>query len=70
MSDVWEDYLNVLRSHEFIRGGISSFRYLDYYSALGITRGCLAGKHRAVALMVPDGSWRQRLNYLPGLEPG
>lgn len=70
VSDVWEDYLNVLRSHEFIRGGISSFRYLDYYSALGITRGCLAGKHRAVALMVPDGSWRQRLNYLPGLEPG
>ncbi len=68
VSEVWEDYLNVLRSHEFIRGGISTFRYLDYYTALGITRGCLAGKPRAVALMVPDGSWVRRVDYLPGLE--
>ena len=68
VSEVWEDYLNVLRSHEFIRGGISTFRYLDYYSALGITRGCLGGMQRAVALMVPDGAWTQRVNYLPGLE--
>jgi LmbE family N-acetylglucosaminyl deacetylase len=69
VSEVWEDYLNVLRSHEFIRGGISTFRYLDYYSALGITRGCLAGIPRAAALMVPDGSWTQRVEYLPGMEP-
>lgn len=69
VSAVWEDYLNVLRSHEFIRGGISTFRYLDYYSALGITRGCLAGKPRAAALMVPDGTWTQRVDYLPGMEP-
>jgi LmbE family N-acetylglucosaminyl deacetylase len=69
VTDVWEDYLAVLRSHEFIRGGISTFRYFDYYSALGITRGCLAGKQRAVALMVPDGSWTRRVDYLPGLEP-
>jgi LmbE family N-acetylglucosaminyl deacetylase len=69
VSEVWEAYLEVLRSHEFIRGGISMFRYLDYYTALGITRGCLAGKQRAAALMVPDGSWTQRVDYLPGLEP-
>ena len=68
VSEVWDDYLAVLRSHEFIRGGISSFRYLDYYSALGITRGCLGGKERAVTLMVPDGSWTRRIDYLPGLE--
>jgi N-acetylglucosamine malate deacetylase 1 len=68
VTDVWEEYLNVLRSHEFIRGGISTFRYFDYYSALGITRGCLGGKPRAVALMTPDGSWVQRVDYLPGLE--
>ena len=36
-------------AHEFIRGGISTFRYLDYYSALGITRGCLGGMQRAGA---------------------
>ncbi len=69
VTDVWDDYIAVLKSHEFIRGGISSFRYLDYYSALGITRGCLGGKQRAVALMVPDGSWTRRIEYLPGLEP-
>ena len=68
VSEVWEDYLNVLRSHEFIRGGISMFRYFDYYTALGIMRGCLAGKPRAAALMVPDGSWTQRVQYLPGME--
>jgi len=69
VSDVWDDYLSVLRSHEFIRGGISTFRYLDYYSALGITRGCLGGFQRAVTMMLPDGSWTQRARYLPGLEP-
>lgn len=69
VSDVWEDYLAVLRSHEFIRGGISTFRYLDYYAALGITRGCLGGMQRAVTLMVPDGSWTRQVGYLPGLEP-
>lgn len=69
VSDVWEAYLEVLRSHEFIRGGISTFRYLDYYSALGVTRGCLGGMSRAVTLMVADGSWTERLDILPGLEP-
>lgn len=69
VADVWDDYLAVLRSHEFIRGGISTFRYLDYYSALGVTRGCLAGRQRAVALMVQPGSWVRQLDYLPGLEP-
>lgn len=68
VTDVWDDYLKVLCSHEFIRGGISTFRYLDYYSALGITRGCLGGMSRAVTLMMPDGAWTRRINYLPGLE--
>jgi LmbE family N-acetylglucosaminyl deacetylase len=69
MSDVWEDYMRVLRSHEFIRGGISSFRYLDYYDALGTTRGCLSGFQKAVALMMQPGAWVRKLQHLPGLEP-
>ena len=69
VSDVWEAYLNVLRSHEFIRGGISSFRYFDYYNALGATRGCLGGFQKAVALMMQPGSWVRKLQHLPGLEP-
>jgi len=69
VSDVWQEYLNVLRSHEFIRGGVSSFRYLDYYDALGTTRGCLGGFQKAVALMLPPGAWVRKLSHLPGLEP-
>lgn len=70
VSEVWEAYQDVLRSHEFIRGGVSTFRYFDYYTALGVCRGCLAGKKQAVALMLPDGAWTRKLDYLPGLEPG
>lgn len=36
---------------EFIHGSFSSFRYLDYYSALLITRGCLTKHPKAVVLM-------------------
>lgn len=68
-SDVWDDYLAVLRTHELMRGGISTFRYLEYYDALGTARGCLGGFRKAVALMVPPGSWVRRLGYLPGFEP-
>lgn len=52
-----------------MRDGVSSFRYLDYYDALGTLRGCLGGFRRAVALMAPTGSWVQRLGYLPGFVP-
>ncbi|MDI7274883.1 MAG: PIG-L family deacetylase [Anaerolineae bacterium] len=67
-SDVWDEYLEVLRSHELMGGRIWSFRYLEYYDALGTTRGCLGGFRKAVALMAP---WLRvrRLAYLPGLEP-
>ena len=67
-SEVWEQYLAVLDSHELMRGGISKFRYRDYYDALGTVRGCLGGFRKAVALMSP-GSWVRRLDYLPGMEP-
>lgn len=57
-SAVWDDYLAVLRSHALMRGGVSSFRYLDYYDALGVMCGCLGGFTRAVAVMLPPGGWR------------
>ena len=69
VGDVWDDYLAVLRTHELMRGGISSFRYLEYYDALGTMRGCLAGFRKATALMVPPGSWVRKVGFLPGLEP-
>lgn len=66
VSAVWEDYLTVLRSHEFIRRG-DSFRYLDYYDALATTRGCLGGFQKAAALMVQLGSWVQKVQTLPAM---
>ncbi len=69
VSEVWEEYGQVLRSHELMRGGISSFRYYDYYDALGTLRGCLGGFHKAVALMMQPGAWVRRLQALPGMEP-
>jgi LmbE family N-acetylglucosaminyl deacetylase len=68
VTDVWDSFLDVLRSHALMRGGVSSFRYLDYYNALGTVRGCLSGFGKAVALM---SAWAgtQRLGYLPGLGP-
>ena len=69
VSDVWDDYLAVLKSHALMAGGVSKFRYLDYYDALGTTRGCLGGFRKAVALMAPPGSWVQRQEYLPALLP-
>jgi LmbE family N-acetylglucosaminyl deacetylase len=69
VGDVWDAYLEVLRSHALMRGGVSTFRYLEYYDALGTVRGCLAGSRKAVALMAPTGSWVRRLGYLPGFAP-
>lgn len=68
-SDIWEDYLRVLDSHELMRGGVSAFRYREYYDALGTVRGCLGGFRKAAALMAP-GSWVRKLEYLPGMEGG
>jgi len=63
-TDVWDDYLAMLHAHALTRGGISSFRYFDYYDALGTTRGCLGGFTKAVALMMTPGAWVRRVDYL------
>lgn len=39
-----------IEQQAFARGETYGFRYIDYYSAQMITRGCLAGTGRAVAL--------------------
>lgn len=68
VSDIWDRYLETLKSHELMGGSISDFRYYDYYNALGTIRECLGGYKKAVALMAPDGSWVKRLGHLPGFE--
>jgi LmbE family N-acetylglucosaminyl deacetylase len=52
-------------SYEFIRGGISSFPYLEYYEALARVRGALAGRLHAVALEVDPFARKRVLDALP-----
>ena len=49
VSDDFEAWHSWIVTYQFIRGGISSFAYLEYYSALAKMRGALAGKAHAVA---------------------
>ena len=48
-SDDFERWREWVVTYQFIKGGISSFDYLDYYSALARIRGALVGKRYAVA---------------------
>lgn len=57
VSDVFEDYLALLKTHALMRESYSSFRYYDYYAALGAMRGALGGFQRAVTLMRPPGMY-------------
>ncbi len=51
VSEVFDDYLKLLKTHALMRERYSSFRYYDYYQALGQMRGCLGGFDKAVTLM-------------------
>jgi LmbE family N-acetylglucosaminyl deacetylase len=65
IEDVYDQWLEAATQYELFRGGISSFRYRDYYQALAIMRGCLSGYARAVALMRPKGALVSRVRGLP-----
>jgi LmbE family N-acetylglucosaminyl deacetylase len=66
--DVTEDlptWKAAASAYEFVRGGISSFPYLEYYEALARVRGAVAGKRFAVALEVDPFAKRRVLDALP-----
>ena len=65
IDDVYDQWLEAANQYELFRGGISSFRYRDYYQALAIMRGCLSGYSRAVTLMRPKGALVSRVRGLP-----
>lgn len=52
VSAAFEDWKKAVSQYEFIRGGISSFAYLEYYEALAKVRGAQAGRRYAVAFEV------------------
>ena len=57
--DVTEDlaaWKAAVAAYEFIRGGVSSFPYLEYYEALARVRGAEAGRRFAAALEASIGA--------------
>ncbi len=65
VSDDVAQWRDAVSKYEFIRGGISSFRYLEYYDALSIVRGAVVGKTRAVAFDIDNFGKRRVLDSLP-----
>lgn len=60
--EVWRE---AVTAYAFVRGGISSFPYLDYYTALATVRGAEAGRARAVAFDVAPWDKRRIVDVLP-----
>lgn len=60
-----EQWREAVTRYEFVRGGISSFRYLDYYDALATVRGAVAGKQRAISFDIDAFGKRRVLDSLP-----
>lgn len=58
VTEVFDDYLALLRTHALMREDYANFRYYDYYEALGTMRGALAGYGKAVTLMRPPTMYR------------
>lgn len=59
---VWKECVT---QYEFIKGGISSFPYLDYYEALARVRGAEAGKRYAVAFDIDPFEKKRIVDLLP-----
>ena len=60
-----ERWREAVAKYEFVGGSISSFRYLDYYTALATVRGAEARKTHAVAFDVESYAKRRVVDSLP-----
>lgn len=60
VTTVFDDWLAASSAYELFRGGISLFRYQDYYRALATMRGCLGRADKAVSFMRPPGFGNKR----------
>ncbi|HZS05480.1 MAG TPA: PIG-L family deacetylase [Blastocatellia bacterium] len=65
VSEVLAQWKECVTQYEFIRGGVSSFPYLDYYEALARLRGAEARKRYAVAFDVDPLAKKRVLDSLP-----
>lgn len=55
----------LVSNYEFVRGGISSFAFLDYYGALATVRGAEAHRSPAVAFDIDPLGKRRVLHAAP-----
>lgn len=58
---LWE---RACQKYALFRGGVSRFRYMDYYRALAKMRGCENGTEYAVAFAIPPAARRRRVESL------
>lgn len=58
----WRD---AAAKYEFVRGGISPFPYLNYYTALATVRGAIAQKEHAVAFDIEPFGKKRVLDNVP-----
>jgi len=62
VADAWRDAVS---RYEFVRGGVSSFAYLDYYTSLATLRGAESRREAAVAFDIDDMGKRRVLDSVP-----
>jgi LmbE family N-acetylglucosaminyl deacetylase len=65
VSGIIPKWREAVSSYEFVRGGISSFAYLDYYTALATVRGAEARRAQAVAFDIDPIGKRRVLDGVP-----
>ena len=65
VTGVLEGWREAVTSYAFVRGGISSFPYLDYYTALATVRGAEARRGQAVAFDIDPSGKRRVLDVVP-----
>ena len=65
VSDTMEQWKEIVTQYQFIKGGISSFPYLEYYEALARVRGAEAGTRFAVAFDVDPFEKKRVVSMLP-----
>lgn len=58
-------WTEMVKSYEFVRGEISSFEYLDYYTALATVRGAEVRRAQAVAFDIDPLGKRRVLDAIP-----
>ncbi len=65
VSDAMAKWRDAVTQYEFVRGAISSFPYLEYYTALATVRGAQAHKRQAESFDIDPEGKRRVLDVVP-----